>query len=159
VKAVSEQGIRLHIRKATLREWRREFARHLRALGVAANATERAVRGEARASKPDGIYRAGLRGDSTYIRAQTEGVATELLRANSRVEPSKRTLVETRHQVEGGWRNLADILAKDGYQDIARDVRRFVDRMPPPLTECELIARGLLERARASRVRDQYPTR
>ena len=35
VKAVSEQGVRLHIRKATLREWRREFARHLRALGVA----------------------------------------------------------------------------------------------------------------------------
>src|SRR5882757_8324647 len=44
VKAVSEQGKRLNIRKATLRAWRREFARHLRALGVAANATERAIR-------------------------------------------------------------------------------------------------------------------
>jgi type IV secretory pathway VirD2 relaxase len=32
VKAISEQGVRLHIRKATLREWRREFAQHLRAL-------------------------------------------------------------------------------------------------------------------------------
>ena len=31
VKAVSEQGVRLNIRKATLREWRRDFARHLRA--------------------------------------------------------------------------------------------------------------------------------
>src|SRR5882762_7391933 len=30
VKAVSEQGARLNIRKATLREWRSEFARHLR---------------------------------------------------------------------------------------------------------------------------------
>src|SRR5207248_11141326 len=39
VKAVSEQGVRLHIRKATLREWRREFARQLHALGIAANAT------------------------------------------------------------------------------------------------------------------------
>src|ERR1700686_2430078 len=69
VKAVSEQGVRMHIRKANLREWRREFARHLRALGVAANATERAVRGETRASKRDGIYRAGVRGDSSYVRA------------------------------------------------------------------------------------------
>ena len=33
VKAVSEEGMRLNIRKATLREWRREFARHLRAPG------------------------------------------------------------------------------------------------------------------------------
>src|SRR3984957_21092195 len=57
VKAVSKQGQRLHIRKATLREWRREFARRLREQGVAANATERAVRGESRESKPDGIYR------------------------------------------------------------------------------------------------------
>jgi len=36
VKAVSEQGVRLNIRKATLREWRQEFARHLRIQGIAA---------------------------------------------------------------------------------------------------------------------------
>src|SRR5580693_3334794 len=30
VKAVSEEGVRLNIQKATLREWRQEFARHLR---------------------------------------------------------------------------------------------------------------------------------
>src|SRR5882672_1486466 len=46
VKAVSEQGVRLNIRKPTLREWRREFARHLRAQGIAANATDRFVRGQ-----------------------------------------------------------------------------------------------------------------
>src|ERR1700693_6211548 len=40
VKATSEQGVRLHIRKATLREWRQGFARYLREEGVAANATE-----------------------------------------------------------------------------------------------------------------------
>src|SRR6185436_21166985 len=45
VKAVSEQGERLNIRKDTLRRWRSEFAEHLRRLGVAANVTERAVRG------------------------------------------------------------------------------------------------------------------
>lgn len=38
VKAVNEDGQRLNIRKETLRRWRREFARQLRAWGVAANA-------------------------------------------------------------------------------------------------------------------------
>jgi hypothetical protein len=41
VKALSEQGGRLNIRKATLREWRRDFARYLRDLGIEANATGR----------------------------------------------------------------------------------------------------------------------
>src|SRR5205085_11119258 len=82
VKAVSEQGDRLNIRKATLREWRREFARHLREQGIAANATERAVRGEGRTHKTDGIYRATLRGESTHTRARVEALASELLSCN-----------------------------------------------------------------------------
>jgi hypothetical protein len=44
VKAVSEWEARLNIRKATLRGWREEFARHLRAQGIEANATRRVVR-------------------------------------------------------------------------------------------------------------------
>ena len=44
VRAISEQGVRLNIRKATLRDWRQQFAAHLREQGIAANATERAVR-------------------------------------------------------------------------------------------------------------------
>jgi hypothetical protein len=50
VKAVSERGERLHIRTATLRKWREDFARQLRTLGVAANAREWAVRGKSRSS-------------------------------------------------------------------------------------------------------------
>ena len=78
VKAVSEQGERLHIRKATLREWRQEFARHLRALGVPANATERAVRGENRSPKLDGIYRADQRGESRRVCARMEEVGRQI---------------------------------------------------------------------------------
>jgi hypothetical protein len=149
LKAISEQGVRLNIKKATLRHWRSEFARNLRLLGVEANATERAVRGQGMKAKKDGIYRASLRGDSTYVRAQTEAVAAELLKANSHVEPSKRTLVETRRIIESGWRTLVDNLAKVGHQDLARDVQLFVERMPPPRTEKELIAARLLARTRA----------
>ena len=45
LKAVSEQGTRLNIKKAHLKEWRVKFAAHLRDLGVAANATPRQFRG------------------------------------------------------------------------------------------------------------------
>jgi hypothetical protein len=52
VKAMSERGVRLHIRKPTLRRWRLAFACHLREQNIAANATERAVRGQLRAVSP-----------------------------------------------------------------------------------------------------------
>jgi hypothetical protein len=152
VKAVSEQGVRLNIKKATLRHWRSEFARNLRSFGIEANATERAVRGENRKAKRDGIYRAGLRGDSTYIRVQAEVVAAEMLKGNVCVEPSKLTLIETRHKIERGWRNLAIKLARDGHEDLSRDIQVFVERMRPPHTENELIAERLLERAREREV-------
>jgi hypothetical protein len=159
VKAMSEQGERLHIRKDTLRRWRLDFARQLRALGVPANATQRYIRGEASPRKLDGIYRANLRGDSSYIRAQFESVAAELLKGNHRVEAGKRTLVETRRQVESGWQTVADTLARDGHQDLARDVKRFVDRMPAAKTERERIAAELRERAREPHIRGHQPNR
>jgi type IV secretion system T-DNA border endonuclease VirD2 len=100
VKAISEQGVRLYIRKATLREWRTEFARHLRSMGIAANATDRGVRGETRSPKRDGIYRAEQRGESRYTHARAEAVAAELLKGNLRVELGKAKLLETRREVE-----------------------------------------------------------
>jgi hypothetical protein len=154
LKAVGEQGVRLNIKKATLRHWRSEFARNLRLLGVAANATERAVRGESRKAKKDGIYRASLRGDSTYVRAQAEAVAAELLKGNVRVEPGKRKLAETRRVIESGWHSIANLLAKDGHRDLADDAQRFIERMPPPRTDRELVAHELRQRTRDRRVRD-----
>ena len=109
LKAVSEQGVRLNIRKATLRHWRSEFARNLRLLGVSANATERAVRGQRRKAKKDGIYRASLRGDSTHVRAQAEAIAAELQKGRIRAESGKQILVETRRAVQEGWHSITDI--------------------------------------------------
>ncbi len=157
LKAVSEQGVRLNIKKATLRHWRSEFARNLRLLGVEANATERAVRGETRKAMKDGIYRASERGDSTYLRAQAEAVAAELLRSYVRAEPGKRTLVETRRQVEDGWRSVGSLLAKNGRPDLADEVRRFVEGMPAVRTDREWMAAELFRGARR-RTREE-PTR
>ncbi len=117
------------------------------------------MRGETRKAKKDGIYRATERGDSTYQRAQAEAVAAELLKGNSPVEPGKRKLVETRRQVENGWRSVASLLSKDGHHDLANDVRRFLERMPTAKTEQEQIACELQQRVRDPRVRELQPTR
>lgn len=139
VKAMSEEGVRLNIRKATLRDWRQEFARHLREHGVEANATDRAVRGATTNRKADGIYRVIRRGESTHMRERIQSVHSDLLKGDIRVEPGKTKLVDTRAQVERGWRALGDLLEHQGKHEIAREVRRFVDWMPPPHTEKERI--------------------
>lgn len=146
VKAVSEQGGRLNIRKGTLREWRGEFARLLRELGVAANATERAVRGVVRTHQKDGIYRAAARGDSTHFRARLESVANELQKGHFRVELETSKLIQTRKKVERGWRTVSDILVTEGQSEVAADVRRFLTQMPTPHSERERIAAAVLQR-------------
>ena len=144
VKAMSEHGVRLNIRKATLRAWRHEFARHLRQQGIAANATERAVRGEIRVHRTDGIYRASLRGDSSHARARVEAVASELLMGRVRIEPGKSALTETRRAVERGWRATMNILQTLGHPGLAAEVQGFIQKMPLPMTEKEQLANALL---------------
>ena len=150
VKAMSEQGVRLNIRKATLRGWRKEFARHLRAHGVEANATERAVRGNRLPAKLNGIYRAEQRRESHHNRIRAEGVARDLLKGDLRIEPGKARLLETRKEVQRGWFAVGDILMAEGRIELAKQVWRFVDDMRPPKTERELIAEDLRGRARGA---------
>jgi len=157
VKAVSEQGERLNIRKETLRKWRREFARHLRALGVSANATERAVRGQAQKAHMDSIYRAEQRGVSHHARERLESVVHELRLGRLRVEPGKPRLIRTREDVERGWYVTSDILVSSGLPELASRVRQFVAGFRPPWTEREGIAATLRDRARPPR--DQSLTR
>lgn len=153
VKAVSEEGVRLNIRKATLREWRRDFARYLREVGIEANATERAVRGQTRVSKRDGIYRAMRRGESTYMQQRAVGTACELATGAVCEEPGKRTLIATRRAVMEGWDGIADLLAREQQSDLATLVRRYTEAMPPVRSEKEVIASQML-RHRKARTRD-----
>jgi hypothetical protein len=159
VKAVSEQGVRLNIRKVTLREWRREFARHLRALGIAANATERTVRGQTRSPKLDGIYRAEQRRECRRTSERAEAVAAELSKGNLRADLGKTTLLQTRKQVERGWWAINDILIAEGRPELAAQVRRFSAYMPSPRTDRELIAEALRRSTREARTHDDSPMR
>jgi hypothetical protein len=151
VKAVSEQGERLNIRKPTLREWRKQFARQLRAQGIPANATGRTVRGETKPRKTDGIYRAMLRGESTHSRARVESVASDLLKGDLRVEPGKQKLRKSRTEVELGWLSISEILASGVNDQLAKEVRQFLHQMPPARTERERLAAELVHRMHSPR--------
>jgi len=149
VKAVSEEGERLHIRKATLRAWRQEFARHLREHGVEANATERAVRGKVSKNKKDGIYRAALRRDSTHMQRCAEEAVVCIRQGKSLVEPAKANLVKTRRSLERGWLAVAEALERQGRHHLAGDVNGFVETMPAPKTDKERMGDQLLRFAKA----------
>jgi hypothetical protein len=154
LKARSEEGQRLYLRKATLRQWREGFASHLRALGAAANATPRYVRGEITPQKPDGIYRARTRVESTHWRERVNAVAQELVQGKLQFEPGKAKLIRTRREVRHAWLTVSDTLARQGHAEIAAQVKRYVVEMPKPLTEKEWIATKLLEHARDPLVRE-----
>ncbi len=113
LKARSEQGRRLNIRKATLRHWRQEFATNLRELGVAANATDRVMRGQLRRSASDAVFRARQRDALTREpwsrRQQTDA-------------PSA-----TRQAVYLGWQEVAFKLVEAGYRDLAAKTQAFVE--------------------------------
>lgn len=146
IKVVSEQGDRLNIRKVTLRHWRRQFASNLRELGVAANATERAVRGQSRSSKRDGIYRSDRRGESTHMGELARRSADEKDRTLN--EEGRQTLLETRKNVINGWRGVSERLRADGHVKLAAHVNRFIERMPNVQTAWEATLNDLRNRPR-----------
>jgi hypothetical protein len=147
VKATSEQGERLNIRKETLRGWRHEFASHLRKQGIEANATERAVRGKNKTPQSDGIYRSMRRGESTHLRTRLEVVDAELITGRP-VEPGRAALMNTRREVDRGWQAVSDILDRQGHSELATDVRRFSINMALPQTDREQISSQVIQRAR-----------
>jgi hypothetical protein len=159
VKAVSEQGECLNIRKATLREWREEFARHLRRVGVAANATPRFVRGETRPRKFDGIYRAARRGASIHMRDRVEAAAVALREADPAGDPAKLRVRETRRGLEHGWLTTSDALRSQGQSALADQTRQFVRNLPPASTEREWLIAGLREWGDNRRARELEITR
>lgn len=158
VKAVSEQGIRLHITKATLRFWRHEFARHLRTQGIEANATERSVRGQSRTSKLDPIYRAAERGCSYHVADRVREVQRALAAGGVDIEEATQ-LRKTRSVVVRGWETIADVLRRDGRQQSADEVARFVDRMQPARSDREWLARDIMDLALQLRGEERTITR
>jgi hypothetical protein len=152
VKAVSEQGERLNIRKATLRHWREQFAAHLRELGVAANATERAVRGENRTPRKDAIYRTIQRGESTRERKEIDDLVNKSPALLQRFHEGREKLKRTRIEVIKGWYAVAQRIQDEGDYGLAESVRSFVGRMPLPMTDQTQLAQKVFSQRRGREV-------
>jgi len=144
VKAVSEQGQRLNIKKATLRAWREQFAANLRELGVAANATERAVRGETKTHRSDGAYRAAQRAGPTHLRDRQQRILGEWPAGTLKWGDGEVKLAKTRQEVVEGWRGVSARLKTDGDIELGERIDSFLAQMPPAKTEKRL----LIERSR-----------
>ena len=166
-----EPGKRLYIRKATLRQWREQFAAYLREQGVAANATPAPLRGQGGTRKKDPIHQRlrtlaahdALPADakarrkppfeSTFMRTKVQAVANELRGGRLTPEPGKAKLIETRRSVTSDWLATAAALRAQGEGQLAREVEDFVRAMPRVRTEKEQIAAGLLAQIQAHRQR------
>ena len=132
LKAVSEQGERLNIRKATLRSWRSQFAAHLRELGVPANATERAVRGQTRISQSDARFRMDARQHIPGMPDRSHRAGAHSVDAggvpNAAIERMRRTRVD----VLDGWHRTAALLRARGDHTVADLIRAFTLGMKQP---------------------------
>jgi len=80
-------------------------------------------------------------------------------RDRNQPEPGKATLVATRREVEQGWYAVLDVLEREGHTDIARDIRRFLAQMHPPLTERQQITLDVLAKKEAKRKAHEPRTR
>jgi hypothetical protein len=158
VKAESEEGQRLYIRKATLRQWRANFARHLREQGIDANATPRAVRWQRPSHKPDGQFRAEQRGVSTVLRQRVKGIIKDVLGGTKACDAGKEKLDQTRQEVTADWRRSLGVVLAQGEQRVALQIARFIKKMPPVQTDREALVERLQAqlqtRATSTRVPD-----
>jgi hypothetical protein len=91
------------------------------------------------------------------MRDRVETVARELATGGLRAEKVKSKMVETRHEVLRAWKDVSDVLVRQGQSDLSVEVRKLAEGMQPPMTDREWIAAGLVERAREQRVMEQFP--
>jgi hypothetical protein len=85
---------------------------------------------------------------------RVHAVAREL-KAGSLDRSGATQLQRTRMDVVRGWKAVRDLLLDDGRRQLADDVARFVNEMPPPRTEKELLAHELMELARKTHAKDR----
>ena len=148
VKAESEEGERLYVRKATLRQWRADFARHLREQGIEANATPRAVRWQRPSHKRDGQFRAEQRGVSTVLRQRVKGIIKDVLSGAKVIEAGRTKLDQTREQMTADWKRSLGVVLAQGQQGLALQIARFIKKMPPVQTDRETLVEQLRAQGR-----------
>jgi hypothetical protein len=162
VKAVSETGERLYIRKDTLQTWRQQFAHALRAQGIEANATPAAVRGKPKSSAKGTLHqhqerlekwRTGAQDaqnsqnqpiPSTLLQNRVERVLEELVNGVKPDLTGKDKLMATRENVLNGWKATENALRNQGLNKEAEQVSAFIQTLPPVKTDHDVLKDKIL---------------
>lgn len=152
VKAENTRGQRLYIRKATLEEWRQDFAEYLREQGVEAMATPREVRGVTMKPKKTGPYRAEKRDESTVLRKKLGEISQELKGQGGGERPWEDAIATKRVQIVRAVLGAAKEMEAAGDPQLAAELGRYAKELPPLETERHLLTRAVIaqvEKARA----------
>jgi hypothetical protein len=162
VKAVSETGERLYIRKDTLQTWREQFAHALREQGIEANATPAAIRGKPKSSAKGTIHqhqeriekwRAGAQDSqnkankpipSSLLQSRVELVIEELVNGVKPDLTGQEKLMATRENVVDGWKATESALRDQGLIKEANQVVEFIKKLPPLKTGHDLLKEKML---------------
>jgi hypothetical protein len=160
VKAVSETGERLYIRKATLQVWREQFAQALQDQGVEANATPAAIRGKGKSSARTSMHQHQERIErwrntpqakqtkppiaSTFLQGRVEAVINEIVNGVIPDSPGKERLKATRHSVVEGWLVTEHALRKAGFEKEAHQVVDFIKTLPSIKSDYDALKEKML---------------
>ncbi|KQQ96125.1 relaxase/mobilization nuclease domain-containing protein [Massilia sp. Leaf139] len=160
VRAEDKDGKRLYIRKSTLRAWRERFAAELRARGIDANATPRAERGISLKAHGAAEWRIDKRSEDEQ-RSGKEGraisraklarfmeAAKELHEGSPGPKPWELAMAARRRDELRKLAQSAAALRREGDAELAEQVERFMQDMPPLDTERRQMQRALAERVR-----------
>jgi hypothetical protein len=168
VKAMDDSGVRLNPRKADLQRWRETFAEKLGEQGIDANATPRRVRGIVKKAEKQVIrhidqeHEQGQRAQGSYVlAAQRTEAMLEVNRGQVHVNPAHAKIVTQRKQVLRNFGTVARELAAGNQDDkqLAIDIVRFVQQMPPAQTRHAERVEALQRAKQAAKTSEQLKSK
>ena len=77
---------------------------------------------------------------STFMRAKLDGVLQVLRTRRGALNAGQDVMQGTRQQVLANWREVAEVLRRQGESGLAVQVERFVERMPSVRTDTQRMA-------------------
>ena len=156
VKAEGLDGQRLHIRKATLEQWRESFAEKLRERGIEANATRRAVRGKTRRGKKVGVLATEKRGQSRVLKEKFKEAREELIGNSNKPRPWEKAIENRRRSTIRQLYGAAAEVEKD-MPELAKGLREFAKNLPAEAekTEMQAIKEAIVKQVHLRRVQDK----
>lgn len=137
IKTRGRDGQRLDPRKNDLQAWRETFAAELRERGVIAEATPRRVRGVVRKGQRQAIRHLDERRASRVTQWKLQQAIKTVAAGTHEVvaAPWEKAIQEKQRKVRRAWNTLAAAFDAAGQVAQAKEIKKFVEAMPPPLTE------------------------